>query len=126
MFCYSRRNLHNVNVAILAQSETRTPSGLLCAVYPIIVRRIVVVPGENPKKTLRTLQSVWRREFFCHSCTLTKLFSYVYLVLLAPTRFGHSCGYLQGVPQCKYQENKRNHIKCVIKFSKILSIINAA
>jgi hypothetical protein len=55
-------------------------------------------------------------------CTLVKLFSYTRLLLLAPTCFGHSCDHLQGVPQYKYQQYNRNHIK----FSKILLFIKAS
>ena len=36
------------------------------------------------------------------------LFSYIYLLFLAPTCFGHARDHLQGVPQYKYQEYKRN------------------
>jgi hypothetical protein len=42
-----------------------------------------------------------------------KLFSYIYLLFLAPTRFGHAYALLQGVPQYKYQEYNGNHIKCI-------------
>ena len=52
---------------------------------------------------------------------------YIYcLLFLAPTCFGLSCNHLQRVPPYKYQKNNRNHIKCIIKFSMILSIIKTA
>ena len=50
-----------------------------------------------------------------------ELFSYICLLLLAPTCFGHFCDHLQGVPQYKYQKYNKNHMKCIVKFSKILS-----
>jgi integral membrane sensor domain MASE1 len=50
-----------------------------------------------------------------------ELFSYICLLLLAPICFGPFCDHLQGVPQNKYQKYNRNHIKFIVKFSKILS-----
>ena len=50
---------------------------------------------------------------------------YTCLLLLASTCFDHSCGHLQGVPQYKCQEYNRNHIKCIVEFSIVLSIIKA-
>lgn len=43
-----------------------------------------------------------------------------------PTCFGDSCDHLQGCPQYKYQEYKKSLIKCIIKFSEILSIIKVS
>ena len=51
---------------------------------------------------------------------------FVCVILSAPTYFDHSCDHLQGVPQYKYKEYNRSHMKFMIKFCKILSFINAA
>jgi hypothetical protein len=65
---------------------------------------------------------------FMHKPTNTHftMSSCVCLLFLAPACFGHSCDHHQGVRQYKYQEYNRNHIKCTIKFSKMLSIIQTA
>jgi hypothetical protein len=51
---------------------------------------------------------------------------FVCLFLFAPACFGHSRDNLQGVSQYKRNEYNRSHIKYILEFSKILSIIKVA
>jgi hypothetical protein len=56
------------------------------------------------------------RLYICYKC----------LLFLTPTCFGHSCDHLQDLLQYKYQDYDSYHIKYIIEFFKILSIIKVA
>ena len=57
---------------------------------------------------------------------LFQIYKFFCLLFFTPTCFGHSCDHLQGVPHYKHQKYNTNHKKCIIKFSKILSVMRSA
>jgi hypothetical protein len=70
------------------------------------------------KLTYSPILSFMRKPTKCTHMKLLHMF-----LLLATICFGHSCDHLQGVPQYEYQEYNRSHMKRIIEFSNVLSII---